>query len=300
MKRLVTSIAAALFCAPLLANAAEGWVVADISLQAGPDTDYPSIAELDAGTPVSVQGCIDGWAWCDVIVGDDRGWVPGTFIEEEVGGRPVVIIEEGARIGIPVVSFSIGAYWGSHYHNRPFYTERARFESHAISGHTPPRPSSIVATAPRRDAKPRPASGSTVMQGRATQQTAPATQERTTERARTATRTPLPQQSPEQQQSRVIANPRDQAHERDAQQRQAMQQQPAPKDAAPQMTPKNERPVAERPQQEQPQQQRPAQQVARAAAPKDEHATDKHEPKPKDELKKADNKKKDNSDNGGG
>src|SRR5512142_2704398 len=153
-KRILCSLVALALGAPLLAQAAEGWVVADISLQAGPDTDFPSLAELEAGTPVSIQGCIDGWTWCDVIVGndEDRGWVPGTFIEEEVSGRPVVLIDAGPRIGIPIVSFSIGTYWDRHYHNRPFYAERQRFESHAIASHAPPRPTTIVATAPRRDA----------------------------------------------------------------------------------------------------------------------------------------------------
>ena len=297
MKKIVTMLAAACLCAPLLASAAEGWVVADISLQAGPDTDYPSIAELDAGTPVFVQGCIDGWTWCDVIAGEDRGWVPGTFIEEEFGGRPVVIIEEGARIGIPVVSFSIGAYWGSHYHNRPFYAERQRFESRSFSGHAPPRPSSIVATAPRRDSRPRPSSGSTVMQGRATQ-------DRSTEqRTATATRTPLPEK--QQIQSRVTANERDSAvRERDAQhaktqtleQRQAMQQQPAkPTDAAPQMKPNEPQaqPMHERPLP-------PQTQVARQkdVAPKEKPKQEG--PKTKDELKQPEKNKKDNGDNGGG
>jgi len=124
MKRMIGFVAALALSAPLLASAAQGWVVADISLQAGPDTAYPSIVELRAGTPVSIQGCIDGWTWCDVSVGDDAGWVPGTFLEEDYGGQRVVVIDYGPRIGIPVVAFSLGVYWDHHYHSRPFYAQR--------------------------------------------------------------------------------------------------------------------------------------------------------------------------------
>jgi len=88
MKKIVYSIAAVALCAPLLASAGEAFVVADIGLQAGPDTEYPLIEELSAGTTVSVEGCIAGWTWCDVVVSNgDRGWVPGTFLEEIYGGK---------------------------------------------------------------------------------------------------------------------------------------------------------------------------------------------------------------------
>ena len=67
MKRILLFLAPLSLALPALASAAEGYVVADISLQAGPDTEYPSITELAAGTPVDIQGCIDGYTWCDVI-----------------------------------------------------------------------------------------------------------------------------------------------------------------------------------------------------------------------------------------
>lgn len=130
--------------APLLAHATQGYVVADISLQAGPDTEYPSITELPAGTPVSIQGCIDDWSWCDVIAGDDRGWVAGSFIEEEYENQRVYVSDYGARIGIPVVTFSLGLYWDRHYHNRPWYGERQRWESRHIRPHALPRPAIVA------------------------------------------------------------------------------------------------------------------------------------------------------------
>ncbi len=132
--------------APLAAFANDGYVVADISLQAGPDTDYPPIENLSAGTEVDVQGCVEGFSWCDVIVGGDRGWVPGSFVETEYDNQPVFLVDYGPRIGIPLVSFSIGTYWDAHYHNRPFYAQRTEWVNRHISVRPPPRPA--IAHAP--------------------------------------------------------------------------------------------------------------------------------------------------------
>ena len=132
--------------APLAAHAADAYVVADISLQAGPDTDYPPIDNLSAGTEVEVNGCIEGYSWCDVSVGDDRGWVPGSYLEEEYESQPVYLVDYGPRIGIPVVTFDIGVYWDRHYHNRPFYGQRTQWVNRHIAVRPPPRPS--IAHAP--------------------------------------------------------------------------------------------------------------------------------------------------------
>lgn len=132
--------------APLAAFATDAYVVSDISLQAGPDSDYPPIENLSAGTEVDVQGCVEGFSWCDVVVGEDRGWVPGSFVEQEYDNQPVYLIDYGPRIGIPVVSFSIGTYWDAHYHNRPFYSQRTEWVNRRISVRPPPRPS--IAHAP--------------------------------------------------------------------------------------------------------------------------------------------------------
>ena len=146
MKRsLGMAIALALF-APVFAYANDGFLVSDITLQSGPDSEYPPIGDLQAGTEVDVQGCIEGYAWCDVIVGDDRGWVPGSYLEEEYDNQPVFLVDYGPRIGIPVVSFSIGTYWDAHYHNRPFYSQRTEWVNRHFTPRPPPRPS--VAHAP--------------------------------------------------------------------------------------------------------------------------------------------------------
>jgi uncharacterized protein YraI len=133
MKRLLWSCATALLLlVPAAAFAVPGYTVATVNMLAGPDTQYPLIYTLDAGTPVDVQGCTEGWQWCDVIAGGSRGWIAGPYIEYLYNDQPVIVTDYGARIGIPIVTFAIGTYWGRYYVNRPFYRDRARWYSRPI------------------------------------------------------------------------------------------------------------------------------------------------------------------------
>ncbi|GAB2585480.1 SH3 domain-containing protein [Dyella jejuensis] len=133
-------VAALMMIVPAAAFAADGYLVADVNMRAGPDTEYPALLVLPSGTPVSVQGCTAGWEWCDVITGPNRGWVAGTYIEYEYNNQPVYVADYGAQIGIPIVSFAIASYWGRYYTNRPFYRDRARWYGRPIPIRPPARP----------------------------------------------------------------------------------------------------------------------------------------------------------------
>ncbi|TPG05412.1 hypothetical protein EAH75_18445 [Rhodanobacter glycinis] len=146
MKRLIRSALASLSLAslslaiPALAYAADGYVTGNVNLRAGPAPDYPLIALIPAGTEVSVQGCTDGWEWCDVIVYGNRGWVAGNYVEYEYQDRPVLLPAYGAQIGIPIVTFVIGTYWDNYYRSRPFYRERTRWYQRSVVRRPPPPP----------------------------------------------------------------------------------------------------------------------------------------------------------------
>lgn len=128
---------------PFAAQAADGFVVANTTLFAGPASEYPAITDLPYGTYVSVQGCTEGWEWCDVIVDDpynDRGWVAGDYIAYEYEEQPVLLPQYAPRMGIPLVVFEINSYWPAHYRSRPFFRERDAWSRRPIARTAPPPP----------------------------------------------------------------------------------------------------------------------------------------------------------------
>lgn len=155
MKRFLVSLLVLLATAlPITAAAADGYVAVTANLRAGPDSGYPRITTLHAGTPVSIQGCIDGWTWCDVIAFGDRGWIAADFLQFDYESRRVLVPEYGMRIGIPIISFVFGNYWDSYYRTRPWYRDRDRW-SHRPYGHRPPvRPRPPVHRPPPRPKPP--------------------------------------------------------------------------------------------------------------------------------------------------
>ena len=145
-------VAAAL---PVLAAAQDAHGARQINVRAGPARDHALVACYGRGTPLAVQGCTDGYGWCDVIVpGGVRGEVlVGSVIypfqDQE---RPLQMY--GTVVGIRIIGFSIRSYWGS------YYPSRSRFASRPLGDHAPPmRPGQPVMGAPRRPGGPRPPIG---------------------------------------------------------------------------------------------------------------------------------------------
>jgi uncharacterized protein YraI len=134
MKRMSwLALALLLSVTSLSAQAQDGYVTVNLNMRAAPDSDYPLITTIRAGSAISVLGCIDDYQWCDVTAYGERGWVSGDYIEYEYQNRRVPLYGYGVQIGIPIVSFVIGDYWGSHYNHRSFYRDRDRWYRHPIS-----------------------------------------------------------------------------------------------------------------------------------------------------------------------
>ena len=131
MRRLIGfAIACALAGASSAALADDGYVTGTVTMYAGPDMSYPAVDTIPAGEPVAIEGCDDGYGWCDVIWGEDRGWIPGNYIQYEYNDQPVLLPAYAAVIGIPIVTFAIADYWGRYYHNRlVLWTARALVQS---------------------------------------------------------------------------------------------------------------------------------------------------------------------------
>lgn len=141
-RKLWSSFAVLCLATPVCAFAAEGYVVDNVNLRAGPDASYPLVDQLQTGTQVDVQGCTNGWEWCDVINEGDgsRGWIAGNYIQYQYQDQQVLLPEYGAQIGIPIVAFSIGTYWDHYYRSRPFYGDRGNWYNRPYVSRPPPPP----------------------------------------------------------------------------------------------------------------------------------------------------------------
>lgn len=116
------------------AAAAPGIATAPVEMRAGPGLEYPPVALVSPGIPLEIIGCLQGYAWCDVGAGPSRGWLPAGYLQFLQAGRAVPLPDYAPRLGVPVIGFRLGDYWGDHYRDRPWYAERERWR-----GPPPPR-----------------------------------------------------------------------------------------------------------------------------------------------------------------
>lgn len=126
---LWTTAAAAALVLPAAAMAAQpAFTTTDVNLRAGPGTDYPVVDTIPGGARLRIQGCIAGYNWCSVAWRGEYGWAQGDYLAALYRGNRVVVIDEGPEIGLPIIGFDIGTYWGRHYRHRGFYARIHNYE----------------------------------------------------------------------------------------------------------------------------------------------------------------------------
>ena len=131
--------AAGLLVLPAVASAqSQAYTNGTANVRAGPASDYPVVTQLPGGVPVSVMGCISNYQWCDVAAPNLRGWVYAGLLSYPYQGSNVPVMSYGTVIGLPIVTFSIGTYWGNYYRGRPWYGQQSRWARHPPP--PPPRP----------------------------------------------------------------------------------------------------------------------------------------------------------------
>jgi uncharacterized protein YraI len=123
--RVLDAVVAALALAPVCSYAQwGGYAARSLNLRAGPATEYPLVVRVPAGVPISVQGCLSDYQWCDVIAGPNRGWVYANNLYYPYQGASVPVLTYGAVIGIGIVAFAVGSYWDAYYRGHPWYQQR--------------------------------------------------------------------------------------------------------------------------------------------------------------------------------
>ena len=126
---------------PLAAVAQQALTTRWVHVRAGPAPEYPLVTQLPPNAPVAVQGCISDFSWCDVITPDNnRGWVYGGNLVYPYQNGSVPIVQYGAVIGLPIVTFFVGSYWGSYYRGRPWYGDWHRWDRWNHDHFRPGRP----------------------------------------------------------------------------------------------------------------------------------------------------------------
>ena len=137
-----------------LAGAAQAttpsYTTANVNMRAGPGTSYPVILTVPNGSPITTYGCLDGYNWCDVSWGTERGWMSSSYIQITYQGQPHALTPAIAPgIGLTVVVFN-RAYWDRYYYGRPWYRNWDRYYR------PPPRVRAVQPLPPPRATPPRP------------------------------------------------------------------------------------------------------------------------------------------------
>lgn len=151
MKFLGAPLVAAVLAAFPLAVAAQqpALTAKSVNLRAGPDRGYPVVAVLPPSAQVMVEGCMPDYRWCDVSFGYDRGWVYAGNLRYLYQQSYVPLPGIAPLIGIVVLGFALDDYWDHHYHDRPWYPQRRRWERFAYPVHPAPAPHFRPAPRPR-------------------------------------------------------------------------------------------------------------------------------------------------------
>ena len=130
-------VAAASLMLSAAAMAQTAYTNTNVNVRAGPGQDYPLVATISPGVAIAVQGCVSDYQWCDIIVGESRGWVYARSIDTAYQNRTVPVYGYGPQVGFPILSFSVGSYWDNYYRDRPFYGDRGRWNDHPGYGYRP-------------------------------------------------------------------------------------------------------------------------------------------------------------------
>lgn len=132
MKHWATIIGAtvvATLAVPSLAAAQNAYSTADVNMRAGPAADFPIVTTIPEDRAVTIHGCVGGYEWCDVSWRNRRGWVYSEYLDYSQGNQRVTVIDNANNLGIPLISFSFGTYWGQHYPDEPWYSDRSRWRT---------------------------------------------------------------------------------------------------------------------------------------------------------------------------
>ena len=101
----------------------------DTAIYSGPGETYPAVGYVESGRNVSLYGCLNDYAWCEVSNGYDRGWIDADALGVYRNNQVYNLYSSRSWYTYPIVSFIFTDYWRSHYYNRPWYHDRSRYSN---------------------------------------------------------------------------------------------------------------------------------------------------------------------------
>jgi uncharacterized protein YraI len=151
---LVQSLGALLLACVGLASAQDAYTSRPMNVRAGPNREYPLVAQLDAGAPLDVHGCLDDWSWCDVSFDGNRGWINAGGVSFVYQGERVPLYSYGPHLALPVITFSLLGYWNSYYRGRPWYGQRESWSHRTLPPRARPHGRPFAGPAPMEHERP--------------------------------------------------------------------------------------------------------------------------------------------------
>ncbi|MBW4052062.1 MAG: SH3 domain-containing protein [Proteobacteria bacterium] len=121
-----------------IASAQDAFTSRPMNVRAGPNRDYPLVAQLAEGAPLDIHGCLSDWSWCDASFDDGRGWIYAGGLSFVYEGERVPLYSYGPHLGLPIITFSLVPYWDHYYRRRPWYSQRNDWEHRRLPRHMRP------------------------------------------------------------------------------------------------------------------------------------------------------------------
>lgn len=135
---LARSLGALLLAAFGIAGAQNAYTSRPMNVRAGPNREYPLVAQLGPGAPLDVHGCLSDWSWCDASFDGNRGWIYSGGLSFVYQGERVPLYSYGPSLGLPIIAFSLLSYWNDYYTGRPWYAQRNVWAHRSLPPHMRP------------------------------------------------------------------------------------------------------------------------------------------------------------------
>lgn len=97
----IAAVGAILLPTAALADVA-GRTTTDLSMRAGPGTNYEVLDVAPEGARVNIVGCVKGGSWCEVTYSGERAYGYGRYIAVNANGGQVAISEDPSLVGTVV------------------------------------------------------------------------------------------------------------------------------------------------------------------------------------------------------